>query len=168
MKSLLNSIQRIVNWLQNGGSSSPSDTSFTSQLTMLEQIADAVESGLESKHMADGAVGSSQIASGAVTASKLGSSSVSTVKIASDAVTGPKLSPTALKYSGFDGINGAGACALVGSKIGDKVVGVVNLTDGGDASADFESTITVVDQIQQSAVGDLSTKKFSVLLVVKS
>lgn len=89
-------------------------------------------------------------------------------ELQADAVTGPKLAVGALKYSGFTGKNGAGACTLTGAKVGDKVAGVVNITDGGDASADFEATITVVDQIQQSAVGDLSTKKFAVLLVVKS
>ena len=44
----------------------------------------------------------------------------------------------------------------------------VNITDGTLALGDFEATITVVDQIQQSSAVDLSTKKFTVLLLVKS
>ena len=93
---------------------------------------------------------------------------IGTSSLQNDAVTGPKLAVGALKYSGFTGKNLAGACTLTGAKVGDKVTGVVNMTDGGDDSAKFEATITVVDQIQQSAAEDLSTKKFSVLLVVKS
>lgn len=63
------------------------------------------------------------------------------------------------------GRNGAGAVTAAGLSVGDKVVGAVNLTDGTDASADFEATITVAGQIQQAAVGDLSAKKhvFTVL-----
>ena len=150
------SVRRIQNWVKNGGTSKPTD--FQPNAVMWSEIADGFEDGLSSKHLAAGAVDSTQLAS----------SAVSTVKIAANAVTGPKLDPTALKYSAFTGKNGAGACTLTGAKVGDKVTGVVNITDGSDASASFEGTITVVDKIQQSAAGDLSTKKFSVLLVVKS
>lgn len=212
MKSIYNSMQRVVNWLQNGGSSSPSDTTAVSMLTQLEQAADALEAGLGSKHLAADAIGSTQIANDAVTNDKLANMTRGTVKvggasnaptdlsaktagqvvmgdgtdvkslaisgdatlagtgaltIANNAVTGLKLSAAALKYSGFSGVAAAGPCTLTGAKVGDKVVGVVNLTDGGDASADFEATITVVDQIQQGSASDLSLKKYSVLLVVK-
>ncbi len=50
---------------------------------------------------------------------------------------------------------------------GDAVSGVVNLTDGTDDGANFESVITVADQIQQSSALDLSTKKFSVVIIAK-
>lgn len=64
----------------------------------------------------------------------------------------------------FTGKNGSGACTLTGSAVGDVVLGIVNITDGTTATSSFESTITVVNQIQQSSASDLSTKKFAVLL----
>jgi hypothetical protein len=73
---------------------------------------------------------------------------------------------TSLKRYLFTGRNGAGACTLTGAAVGDKVCGmVINETDVSDGSSGFEATITVVDQIQQSSASDLSTKKFSVMLI---
>lgn len=69
-----------------------------------------------------------------------------------------------LAFLGFTGKNGTGACTLTGAKVGDIVVGVLNLAGDG-ASASFQSVITVADQIQQVAAGDLSTAKFGVLLI---
>ncbi len=54
------------------------------------------------------------------------------------------------------GKNGAGSLTLTGARIGDKVAGVFNLTTPGTLSSSFETTITVVDKIQQSAATDLS------------
>jgi hypothetical protein len=68
-------------------------------------------------------------------------------------------------FLGYTGKNGAGACTCTGARVGDKVAGTVNMTDGGTASSLFESTITVANQIQQSSATDLSAKKFSVLLL---
>jgi hypothetical protein len=68
----------------------------------------------------------------------------------------------------FTGAAAAGACTLTGAKVGDKVVSLVNLTDAADAKSSFEAIITVADQIQQSSASNLSSKKFHVLLVVKS
>jgi ABC-type uncharacterized transport system ATPase component len=72
-----------------------------------------------------------------------------------------------LRLITFDGRNGAGACTLAGAVDGDLVVAVAGLTEGalGDASASFEAIITVNDQIQQSAAGDLSAKNYLVLLL---
>lgn len=72
----------------------------------------------------------------------------------------------ACKIITFAGKNGAGACTAVGAAVGDKVIGVACITNGsmGAADASFEATITIVDQIQQSAAGDLSTKDYIVLL----
>ena len=73
---------------------------------------------------------------------------------------------TSLKQYLFTGKNGAGAITLTGTAVGDKVCGhVINETDLTNDSANFEATITVANQIQQSSASDLSTKKFSVLLV---
>lgn len=62
------------------------------------------------------------------------------------------------------GHNNAGACTLVGAKVGDKVVSVQNITDHLLASASFEAVITVADQIQQSSASDLSAKTVMVFL----
>lgn len=118
--------------------------------------------------LAANAVTTAKVADSAVTANKLASNAVATAKIATDAVTGPKLASGAVTQLVCTGRNGAGACTLTGAKVGDKVIGNINLTDAADAKASFETTITVADQIQQSSASDLSTKKFAVTLVVKS
>jgi hypothetical protein len=86
-------------------------------------------------------------------------------KLATNAVTGVKIASSALKYLAFTGRNLAGAITLTGAAIGDKVAGVANTTDGGSGAASFETTVTVADQIQQSAASDLSTKKYTVVLI---
>lgn len=58
------------------------------------------------------------------------------------------------------GKNGTGALALTGTAVGDAVLSVINVTDGGasaDVSSSYETTITVENQIQQSAATDFST-----------
>lgn len=82
-------------------------------------------------------------------------------------VTAANLDTTALVLTGYSGKNGAGACTLTGAKVGDVVMGVLSITDGGSAAANFEAVITVAGQIQQSSASDLSTKKFSTLLLKK-
>lgn len=65
------------------------------------------------------------------------------------------------------GRNGAGAVTFTGAKVGDTVFSALNLTDVSDAmaaTAVFESTITVADQIQQASASDLSAKKFHIIL----
>jgi hypothetical protein len=61
------------------------------------------------------------------------------------------------------GHNGAGAATATGLSVGDVVKAVVNLTDVADASAAFEATVTVNNQIQQSSASDYSAKKFLVI-----
>lgn len=114
-----------------------------------------------------GDIATAEIANGAVTAAKLASDAVETAKIKDANVTAAKLASAALWFSGFTGHNGAGACTLTGAKVGDVVAGVVNITDGGNAGALYESVVTVADQVQQSSASDLSTKLFSVLLIRK-
>lgn len=70
-----------------------------------------------------------------------------------------------MKYLGFTGRNGAGAITVTGAAVGDTVVGVCNTTDGGSGASAFETTVTVANQIQQSSASDLSTKKYTVVLV---
>jgi hypothetical protein len=71
-----------------------------------------------------------------------------------------------LKLYSFTGSNGAGACGCTGLQVGDMVLGVSGITTGalGDLSAAFETVITVVDQLQQSAVENYSTKNFTALV----
>lgn len=64
----------------------------------------------------------------------------------------------------FSGRLAAGAIALPGALVGDKVGGVLNLTGAADASGSFESTITVAGQIQQSNAGDLTANKYAITL----
>lgn len=54
------------------------------------------------------------------------------------------------------GNNGAGAVAVAGAVVGDNVLNVTNLNAPGDVTSGFESTVTVADQVQQTAVTDLS------------
>ncbi len=49
------------------------------------------------------------------------------------------------------GLSAAGAVTLTGAAVGDVVVSVTNLTTPGDASSSFETTITVANQIQETA-----------------
>lgn len=74
---------------------------------------------------------------------------------------------TGIKTISFDGRNNVGACTATGAVAGMKVLGVFGMTAGalGTAAASFESTITVNDQIQQSAVGDLSLNDYTAILL---
>lgn len=66
----------------------------------------------------------------------------------------------------FTGRIAAGAITLTGAKVGQRVIGLANLSSPADAAASFESVITVADQIQQSSASDLSAVKYLVLLGV--
>lgn len=74
---------------------------------------------------------------------------------------------TGIDIISFDGRNGAGACTATGAVVGDKVIGVFGITGGalGDASASFETTVTVTDQIQQSSGSNLSANDYVALLL---
>lgn len=74
---------------------------------------------------------------------------------------------TGIKTISFDGRNNVGACTATGAVAGMKVLGVFGMTSGalGNAAASFETTITVNDQIQQSAVGDLSLNDYTAILL---
>jgi hypothetical protein len=88
---------------------------------------------------------------------------VGTADLETGAVTGAKIAAAALDQLVGTAGNGAGARTLTGAAVGDKVTAVINLTDLIDASAAFESTITVVNQIQQTAT-DYSSDKILVFL----
>lgn len=74
-----------------------------------------------------------------------------------------------LFFATQNGKNGTGALTLTGVKVGDKVVGVTQLTTTFQSVASsFESTITVADQIQQSAATDFSAIKIQFVVVKQS
>ena len=92
-----------------------------------------------------------------------------TTAIGAGKVLPTMLSSTALKLlvcTGVDASAEAAAATLTGAKVGDVVVGVVNLTDQADVSAVFEGVITVADEIQQAST-NLATKKLLVLMIAK-
>jgi len=56
---------------------------------------------------------------------------------------------------------------LTGADVGDVVLAVINLTDGANAVASYETTISVADEIQQTAT-NLAADKIFVLLGKRS
>lgn len=71
-----------------------------------------------------------------------------------------------LKFITATGRSGAGAITLTGAVVGDVVIGVAGLSAGalGAATASFETAITVVNQVQQSAAGNLSANNYLFVL----
>lgn len=71
-----------------------------------------------------------------------------------------------LRMMTFTGRNGAGACTATGLAVGDVVLAIVGLSADalGIPVASFETTITVVDQIQQTSVANLSANNYAALL----
>jgi hypothetical protein len=95
--------------------------------------------------IADGA-----FAADAATRALFGDGIWNAAKLATNSVTGVKIAAGALDQFMVTAGNGSGARTCTGATVGDKVVAVMNITDGVDSSADFETTITVADQIQQT------------------
>jgi hypothetical protein len=113
------------------------------------------------------------VATGSVTA---GNDLVATddLTVGDDAAVGGDLTVTGLMkinatsfqsavVTAEDASGGTQNQALVGAKVGDVVLAVINLTDGTDANSSYENTISVVDQIQQTGT-DLTGKKIFVLI----
>jgi len=70
-----------------------------------------------------------------------------------------------LSLMSLAGHNLAGACTATGLKVNDLVLSVVGAgATYGNQAANFESTITVADQIQQSAAVDLSANHYVALI----
>lgn len=64
----------------------------------------------------------------------------------------------------FTGSNGAGACTATGAAVSDAIFAVAGLTDMGQFDADFEISVSVINQIQQSSVSNYSAKNFIALV----
>jgi hypothetical protein len=82
-----------------------------------------------------------------------------------DEIAAAIVSPQNFLAGHFSGVAAAGPVALVGAEVGDKVLMLTDLTNAGDGSDSFESTITVADQIQQTDAADLSAVNFSALIL---
>lgn len=59
-----------------------------------------------------------------------------------------------------NGVAAAGPVTIAAAAVGDNVAMVLNLTGDSDDSANFESTVTVAGQIQQSSASNLSANKY--------
>lgn len=106
----------------------------------------------------------------AISAVELGAASVGLSEVAAGILTGAKLVAAPFVTKAVVGRNGAGACTATGLTVGQRIISVVGLkTDGTgtlvEAKASFESTVTVVDQLQQSSASDLSTLTYIVTLI---
>jgi len=99
---------------------------------------------------------------------RLKAASVITDRLAGGAVTGAKMG-AGLLSGFFTAGNGVGARTLTGAVVGQRVLTIANLTTPGalGTPADFESAITVNDQIQQAAT-DHTGQDFLVLLLPAS
>jgi hypothetical protein len=73
------------------------------------------------------------------------------------AIGSTRSGPNALKIVAA-GSNGAGAVTVTGTKVGDNVELVLDLTDATDVTSSFEATVSVAGQVQQTAVTNLSGK----------
>lgn len=61
------------------------------------------------------------------------------------------------------GSNGAGAVTIAGALVGDHVEAVIK-SDFTDATASFETTVTVAGQVQQTSASNLSGSTFLFLV----
>ena len=130
--------------------------------------ASLADDSVTSEKIAPGAVEVGDVADGSVTAAKLGALAVETAKLDAGAVTGAKITPTGVVSGSFVGVAAAGPCTLTGAAVGQRVLMIARVdTASGDLGGmdDFESVITVVDEIQQSLAGDLSLQTFAVVLL---
>jgi hypothetical protein len=115
-----------------------------------------------------------EAASGAATidADDIADLSLATAKFAAGAVTLPKLSGfAALKCLSAVGVVAAGPIALAGAAVGDRLVAAFGIPTIGGAllpvvnnASVFEATVTVINQIQQTAALNLSANTYVFLL----
>ncbi len=82
------------------------------------------------------------------------------------AVGSTRSGPNAIKVVAA-GVAAAGAVAIAGAAVGDNVELVLQSTFV-DASADFESTVSVAGQVQQTSAANLSADTFLFLIQPQS
>lgn len=104
----------------------------------------------------------------ALDATSMTQDSAGNVKPKAAGISGAMLAPGCLDVNVAVGGNGAGARTCTGAAVGDRVVSVISRGDAGASgtkvSSSFETTITVVNQIQQTAT-DLSSDLLDVFLI---
>jgi len=77
-----------------------------------------------------------------------------------------QLEAMAARYKVIEGISGSGYIEVTGVKAGDTIVEVVGLVGAsGDASANFESVVSLDGYILQNYSGDLSDKYYRFYIV---
>jgi len=107
---------------------------------------------------------------GSIATADIEAGAVTTTKIAAGAVTAAKQSTTGIKFFRFDGAAAAGAITLTGAAVGDRVVAILGVVSASGVSvvgaipSQFEATISVADQIQQTDAGNLSGNDYWVIL----
>ncbi len=88
--------------------------------------------------------------------------------LGSNVVGATALSSTSLRFVAWQGRNGAGACTATLLKVGDQIVNILNVAGAPvDATSNFEGTVTVNGQIQQSSASNLSAAFFMAVVVAK-
>lgn len=147
------------------------DNAVTAQKIASNAVTNAklADDAVDSAEIADGAVDLAHMSANSVDSDQYVDGSIDTVHLSAGAATPPKIATTGIKYLKFDGKNGAGAITLTGAAVGDRVFAIFGVK-GSDATmvaggTDFESTITVVNQIQQSLAGDLSGNDYIAILL---
>jgi len=60
----------------------------------------------------------------------------------------------------FTASNGAGACILPSAQVGDRVLGVINISTGANESSSFETVISKAGQIQQTSTSNLAGNQY--------
>lgn len=75
----------------------------------------------------------------------------------------------AIQPFSFSGAAAAGACTATGLNVGDVILSVTGLASAtaGDQSANFETVVSVDDQIQQSSASNLSSNVYLALVLRK-
>lgn len=66
------------------------------------------------------------------------------------------------------GLNGTGSCIVGDAKKGDIVVGMYNISTLGSESGNFESTVSVQGQIQQTSSSNLSGNQYWAYICAQS
>lgn len=158
--------------------------------TDLDAVVAQLETGIEAKHISAAGLGAAAITDGSVTLAKLANMATASVyyrktaqagapevntlatlradMMTAGTVTATMLANSAISMKAFLGVNATGGAApatLTGAKVGDIVIGVINLTDGAGSTV-FESMITMPDQIQQASA-NLSAKTLFCILIPK-
>jgi hypothetical protein len=66
------------------------------------------------------------------------------------------------------GLNGTGGCILTEVKIGDLVLGMINITTLANEASSFETTVSVAGQIKQNSSSNLSANQYWAYVAAQS